>query len=559
MRFSTLLITGLLCAAASTATAEVPRGYYSSLAGKKEADLKNAIHTLTYNHTLISSYNDLPQYFRYTDVYPRGNDRYGEWWDMYGNIPLYSNTFWGLNREHSFPKSWWGGSTNTPAYTDLNHLYPSEKDANMAKSNYPLGKVQTPTFNNGVTKVGYAQTGFGFGAPAVFEPADEYKGDFARTYFYMVCCYQNLTWKYTYMVNNNAYPTLNSRAQEMLLEWSRKDPVSQKELDRNEQVYRFQANRNPFIDYPELAEYLWGKKKGLPFDPYASQEPATDPVLITPVQGMALDFGEVAQGSTGESSLQFRGEDIRQNLSIRIIGDNPDMFVPEATSIPYNRVNTENGTWLKISYRPTELGEHSATLLVYDYTDGGSRGVTLHGQCLPVPELHSFAALPATDVTATSYTARWEIPSYGGVDDVVDYYVVTRSHTNNGQSSEEDHVAEEDFLEVTDCEPGSIESYRVRSCRLGYYSEPTDWITVNLQSGLSNVAADNPLGTAFAPGGVRFVCGAPHSDVSIYDLSGRLVMFLPVVENNMVVSLPYGAYVIYSPTQPQPLRVLVAD
>ncbi|MCM1071340.1 MAG: endonuclease [[Clostridium] fimetarium] len=559
MRFSTFMLAAAALTVSSAALAEVPRGYYNSLTGKKEAALKDAIHTLTYNHTLVSSYSDLPQYFRSTDVYPRGNDRYGEWWDMYGNIPLYTNSFWGLNREHSFPKSWWGGGTATPAYTDLNHLYPSEKNANMAKSNYPLGLVQTPTFDNGVTKVGYAQTGFGFGAPQVFEPADEYKGDFARTYFYMVCCYQNLTWRYTYMVNNNDYPTLNSRAQEMLLKWSREDPVSQKELDRNEQVYRFQANRNPFIDYPELAEYLWGNRKGLPFDPYASQEPESDPVLITPVQGMALDFGEVATGGSGEASLQFRGQDIKQNLSIRVIGDNPGMFVPEVTSIPYNRVNTDNGTWLKISYRPTSLGEHSATLLVYDYADGGSRGVTLHGSCLPVPELHSFKALPATDVTATSYIARWEVPTYNGVEDVVDYYVVTRSHTNNGQSSEEDHVAENDYLEITDCEPGTIESYRVRSCRLGYYSEPTDWITVNLTTGLSDVAADNPLGTAFEPGGVRFVCGAPHKDVSIYDLSGRLVRFLPVVENNMTVALPYGAYVISSPTQRVPLRVLVAD
>ncbi|MDE7141438.1 MAG: endonuclease, partial [Muribaculaceae bacterium] len=200
MKLSTLFFAALACSSAYTAVAEVPRGYYTSLTGKKEAALKDAIHTLTYNHTLISSYSDLPQYFRYTDVYPKSNDRYGQWWDMYSDIPLPSNSFWGLNREHAFPKSWWGGATNIPAYTDLNHLYPSEQAANTAKSNYPLGLVQTSTFDNGVTKVGYAQTGYGFGAAQVFEPDDEYKGDFARTYFYMVCCYQNLTWKYTYMV-----------------------------------------------------------------------------------------------------------------------------------------------------------------------------------------------------------------------------------------------------------------------------------------------------------------------------------------------------------------------
>ena len=124
-------IYALVCSLAMAfgAMADVPQGYYSSLKGKRDADLKNALHTLLYNHTLVSSYSDLPQYFRKTDVYPPGNSRYGQWWDMYSDIPLYTRSFAGLNREHSFPKSWWGGSQNTPAYTDLNHLYPSEAQA----------------------------------------------------------------------------------------------------------------------------------------------------------------------------------------------------------------------------------------------------------------------------------------------------------------------------------------------------------------------------------------------------------------------------------------------
>ena len=98
--------------------AAIPAGYYRSLNGLKDANLKTAVHNLVRNFTLISSYQALPQYFQYTDVYPDSN----RWWDMYSNIPFYAPSFSGLNREHSFPKSWWGGTTTVSAYVDLNHL-----------------------------------------------------------------------------------------------------------------------------------------------------------------------------------------------------------------------------------------------------------------------------------------------------------------------------------------------------------------------------------------------------------------------------------------------------
>lgn len=169
------------------ASAEVPMAYYRALDGKSDAELKTAAYNIIHNLTPISDYYDLPDYFEVTDVYP--NSR--RWWDMYSDIPLYAPSFKGLNREHSLPKSWWGGSTSVQAYTDLNHLYPSEAAANMAKSNYPLGMVDrtSPTkFDNGITTVGFPVAGQGGGAGYVFEPADEYKGDFARTYFYMATC-----------------------------------------------------------------------------------------------------------------------------------------------------------------------------------------------------------------------------------------------------------------------------------------------------------------------------------------------------------------------------------
>ena len=210
LRKITAALALLLCLAA---TAEIPTGYYRTLNGKSEAALKTAIYELLKDHSLVSSYTNLPKYFANTDVYPGTN----QWWDMYSNDVRYAPSFSGLNREHSFPKSWWGGGTDTPAYVDLNHLYPSEMKANTAKSNYPLGVVATASFDNGCSKVGTPVTGQGGGASKVFEPDDRYKGDLARAYFYMVCCYQNLTWKYTYMVQQNTYPTLNCGSINLLM------------------------------------------------------------------------------------------------------------------------------------------------------------------------------------------------------------------------------------------------------------------------------------------------------------------------------------------------------
>lgn len=122
-----------------------------------------------------------------------------------------------------------------------------------------------PTKDNGVSKIGPAN--YPDYSGNVFEPADQYKGDFARTYFYMATAYEHYKnlWDITKpenMMENNTYPVFKTWAISLLLQWSRQDPVSQKERIRNEKVYSIQRNRNPFIDYPELAEYIWGNNVG---------------------------------------------------------------------------------------------------------------------------------------------------------------------------------------------------------------------------------------------------------------------------------------------------------
>ncbi len=532
-------------------SAEVPAGYYNSLNGKKDAELKLALHRIIKNFTRISSYNDLPHYFQTTDVYPDSR----RWWDMYSDIPLYAPSFSGLNREHSFPKSWWGGSTSVGAYVDLNHLYPSERAANSAKSNHPLGTVdmtQNVKFDNGVSRVGYPVRGQGGGSSTVFEPDDQYKGDFARTYFYMATCYQDLTWKYTYMVNQNDYPTLNSWSVALLLEWHRMDPVSQKERDRNEAVYGFQNNRNPFIDMPELAEYLWGEKQGQPFTPGEVVIPPTgDPQLLAPTQGMELQFGQIALGQSATTKLFVHGQDLRNSIEVLLYTADASMFSIATDAIPADLANSDNGYWLNITYHPTSLGEHSSRVLLSgDFK--GSRGVALRGECLPVPTLTACTATEPTDIQADRYTANWTAPA----NEVIDYFIVTRTRYNNGNAVDEELQAEENSLEITGFDGSDSESYAVQSVRLGVRSPMSNVVFVN-HSGISGVTMEEPLSVMNFEGFIRIICSAPQTGCKVYDITGRLVATPGTVEQNTDISLPTGVYFITTDRHRTPVKAIV--
>lgn len=261
-----------------SASAAIPSGYYKAMEGKSKADLKAAAKSCARSHTVIDYGNDTWDAFRVTDVHTVGGALC--WWDMYSNNAVkVSNGHPGMNIEHSVANSWWGGTKND-AYKDLFHLNPSDSEANNRKQNYPLGIVVTATYDNGVTTVGHPVTGECGGAKNVYEPADCYKGDFARTFFYMFTIYDDISWSTTmsdrnYMFDGSAYPSLRPWAYQMLLEWAKNDPVDQKEIDRNEAIYGIQHNRNPYIDFPELAEYVWGSKTDMPF--YADEQPEYDP------------------------------------------------------------------------------------------------------------------------------------------------------------------------------------------------------------------------------------------------------------------------------------------
>ncbi len=531
---------------ALTVNAAVPTGYYSSLNGKKSQALKDAVHELAMKHTVLT-YNSLWTYFRQTDCYPENTSRV---WDMYSNTPYYfsSTAGWstsGMNREHSLPKSWWGG-TVVPAYTDLNHLYPADAEANTEKNNYPLGEVSTVTFDNGVSKVGRPTTGQGGGASIVFEPADEYKGDFARTYFYMASCYQDYTWKYTYMMSNASWLSLNQWSIDLLLKWARQDPVSDKEIARNDAVYRAQNNRNPFIDNPNLMEYIWGERAGLVFN--EGGDISGDPELVTPAQDTQLNFGEVALGRSIQLTLYVKGNNLTNSLSVTHYRGNPEMFKTSVTSIDRAVACSDDGYPLVITYTPTAVGEHSTRLVVSDGGLTGSVGAQLTASCLPVPTLSGVKALPATDISDSTYVAHWEPLG----DEQIDYYVITRTiYSSNGTEVDSEIFitddAQQTSYEFTDRNSNQTHVYTVQSYRLGYYSEESNAITID-RSGITGVQADKPAAFIADRGYVLVKCSEPVKNVNIYNPSGALVRHIDVLRNDDTIQLPAGLYLVTTST-----------
>ena len=541
------------------ARADIPAGYYNSLNGKKDAELKTAAFNVIRNFTSVSSYSNLPSYFRHTDVRP--NTTY--WWDMYSDMDVDIFIQFGtyMNREHSFPKSWWGRTnstaTNYKAYTDLNHLYPGEAKANQAKSNYPLGEVRTASkFDNGVTKVGAPMEGQGGGAAFVFEPDDEYKGDFARTYFYMVTCYQDYKWatSYMYMLQQNTYPTLNAWSTRMLLKWAAEDPVSDKERMRNEAVYSIQNNRNPFIDFPDLAEYIWGDKVGETF--YVSSSdipPAGKAILLAPVADTAVDFGQVAIGSTGKASLFVRSENFRNPITMIIFGGDKAMFDISTSAIPASLSNREDGYWLDISYKPTDLGTHESKLqLVADDLDSAPPVVTLRGECLEKPVLSACPALDPSDITSDEYSANWSTPD----GEVVDYWIITRTRYVNGSQNTEEVLAEGSPWTITGFNESDYESYSVQSVRLGERSPMSNVVFVR-HAGITGVELDDPLSVTGFAGMMRFDCARPQTNCRVYDITGRQVMHIGRIDRDMDVEMPLGIYFVITDQHGTPIKVTI--
>ena len=258
-------------------TNPTPTGYYVTAQGLSGYALKTELYNIIKDHnaqgySAIWNFYDSSARDKYfendnsiLDMYsekPNGSDSYNYTAvsDQCGN---YSGEGGCYNREHSFPKSWFGG-TIEPMNSDVHHIYATDGYVNSKRSNFPFGEVASASFTstNG-SKLGSASSSLNYSG-TVFEPIDEFKGDFARAYFYMATRYENVigTWQTkttssNAVLNGSSNQVFESWVVAMLLNWHNSDPVSQMELDRNQAAFEFQGNRNPYIDHPEFVEMIW--------------------------------------------------------------------------------------------------------------------------------------------------------------------------------------------------------------------------------------------------------------------------------------------------------------
>ena len=388
------MIFTAICGSIFSLLADMPRDYYpNSLEGKNGAELKTELHNLLKNHTRLPygsrDYNQIActwTVFKKSDVRPNGKV-----WDMYSNNSYnFSNgagATKGMNIEHSVPKSWWGDAydeTATPLTRfkydgsyDLHHLTPSDAAANTAKSNYPLGEVDSPLFDNGVTKVGTGQANGR--ATNLFEPADEYKGDFARMYLYFVTCYQDYSWKSSAlsMFAQNSYPTLNAYGQSLLLKWHRQDPVSQKEIDRNNAVYSFQGNRNPFIDYPNMVEYIWGDSTNYEFS-FSGQSTSAPSISIS---NDKIEFGYIGTETSKDKEIYIKGKNLTTDITAKLLNNDSGDFSLGMSNLPAHELNT-TGINLAITFSPRSIGTRSVTLRLSSDELSAPVDITISGTVL---------------------------------------------------------------------------------------------------------------------------------------------------------------------------------
>lgn len=331
--FLTLII------AAVTLNAQ-PQGYYTGTEGLTGNSLKSALHNILTNddHT---SYSGLWGAYQQTDRKPNGKV-----WDIYSDIPNgtppyqfdfgsdqcgnYSNEGDCYNREHLWAQSW--SNNDGTNKTDLHHVFPTDGYINNRRGNYAFGEVSNAswTSRNG-SKLGNNKIS-GFNG-TVFEPIDEYKGDIARALLYVSVRYyqEDSGWSNSDMTNKSV---IKDWALNMLLRWHEEDPVSQKEIDRNDAVYSIQRNRNPFVDYPEFVHRIW--------DPYWSVEeneltvlvnvwpnPATSTVNI---KGENLD-AVYMYNSVGQLVLTLDVMDNDEQTSVDVSGFNSGIYFMNVVSI----------------------------------------------------------------------------------------------------------------------------------------------------------------------------------------------------------------------------------
>lgn len=258
---------------------QIPTGYYStanSTGYTLKSQLYNIINNNTNSSSLPSNYGAMWNLFTGSGFRDNYYEIDGSLLDIYSEIPsgvdsysytstsqqcgTYSSEGDCYNREHTLPQSVWGQGIY-PMYSDAHFVLPTDGKVNQTRDNFPYGKVNIAswTSTNGSKLGSNTNSGYSAGfSGTVFEPIDEFKGDIARCLLYFATRYENQVSSWTYsMFNGTSNQVFTNTFLNILLTWNNLDPVSPYEIAKNNAVYNFQGNRNPYIDHNEYVCMVW--------------------------------------------------------------------------------------------------------------------------------------------------------------------------------------------------------------------------------------------------------------------------------------------------------------
>lgn len=251
------------------ALGQAPAGYYNAATGTSYT-LKTQLYNIVKGHTdrgysgLWTTYSTSDRDNQYEndntiiDIYsenPTGADPYTFTYStkQCGTYSVEGDCY---NREHIIPQSVFNEAS--PMVSDAHFIPPTDGKVNGIRSNFPHGKVATASYTsrNGGKLGTSAVAGY---TGTVYEPIDAFKGDVARMYFYFATRYENTVAGYPYaMFNRTSNQVFTTAFLTTLLQWHANDPVSSREIARNNAIYARQGNRNPFIDNPSYVNTIWG-------------------------------------------------------------------------------------------------------------------------------------------------------------------------------------------------------------------------------------------------------------------------------------------------------------
>lgn len=390
------LLAVLLIFTTAVSSAQIPAGYYDSayngVVPKTCAQLKTALFKIITTDTNYVAYNsadgsyDTQDGVNNIDVHRNDANTADIIWDMYTDNPtgpeLYTFSI-GVdqcggsfppevgacyNREHAYPRAWFGDDIHVRG--DLHNVYATDGESNSRHANWPYAEVGSATWTSPAgAKLGSCS--FAGYNGTVFEVIDEYKGDLARTMFYMVTAYENSmpAWKNLSTADSaldgTTWPSLDAWAVRQWYKWHVQDPVSQKEITRNDSVFRIQGNRNPFIDHPEYVQLIWNCNGLLP-------------VVITDFTALKNNEGVLLQWKSGvETNLkQYEVERSIDGVSFTKAGiinaqNKPvynltDVNLPDARTIFYRlKMVDADGRFMYSKTVSVKLSSRNSAISIY--------------------------------------------------------------------------------------------------------------------------------------------------------------------------------------------------